>query len=289
MSSSGINGCDEKMVRLRANDGEEFEVAESVAVLSQTVKFVVEDAGGLGEDFVIPLLKVDGKTLAKILEYCKVHAEDGKSNAEKKEFDKKFVEVGQAEVYDLLTAANYLEIRELLDIMIQRVADMIKEKSSDNMSSSGANNGEKMVTLRANDGEEFAVAESVVALSHTIKFVLEDSTMGETSVIPLFKVDGKTLAKILEYCKVHTAVGKTDAEKEEFDRKFVEVDQTELYALLIATNYLGISELQEKLVRRVADMITGKTPEEIRETFNIKNDLSPEEEEEIKHENPWAF
>nr|GLL45766.1 SKP1-like protein 1A [Ipomoea trifida] len=150
------------------------------------------------------------------------------------------------------------------------------------MSSSGANNGEKTVTLRANDGEEFAVAESVVALSHTIKFVLEDSTMGETSVIPLFKVDGKTLAKILEYCKVHTAVGKTDAEKEEFDRKFVEVDQAELYALLIATNYLGISELQEKLVRRVADMITGKTPEEIRETFNIKKDLSPEEEEEIR-------
>nr|GMD93051.1 SKP1-like protein 1A [Ipomoea batatas] len=128
MSSSGINGC-EKMVRLRANDGEEFEVAESVAMLSQTVKFVVEDAGGLGEDIVIPLLKVDGKTLAKILEYCKVHAEDGKSNAEKKEFDKKFVEVGQAEVYDLLTAANYLEIRELLDIMIQRVADMIKGKN----------------------------------------------------------------------------------------------------------------------------------------------------------------
>nr|GLL45767.1 SKP1-like protein 1B [Ipomoea trifida] len=128
MSSSGINGC-EKMVRLRANDGEEFEVAESVAALSQTVKFVMEDAGGLGEDFVIPLLKVDGKTLAKILEYCKVHAAGGKSNAEKKEFDKKFVEVGQAEVYDLLTAANYLEIKELLDIMIQRVADMIKGKN----------------------------------------------------------------------------------------------------------------------------------------------------------------
>ncbi|XP_031132353.1 SKP1-like protein 11 [Ipomoea triloba] len=157
------------------------------------------------------------------------------------------------------------------------------------MSSSGANDGEKTVTLRANDGEEFAVAESVVALSHTIKFVLEDSTMGETSVIPLFKVDGKTLAKILEYCKMHTATEKTNAEKEEFDQKFVEVDQTELYALLIATNYLGISELQEKLVRRVADMIKGKNPEEIRNTFNIKNDLSPEEEEEIKHENPWVF
>ncbi len=32
----------------------------------------------------------------------------------------------------------------------------------------------------------------------------------------------------------------------------------------------------------------GKTPEEIRKTFNIKNDFTPEEEEEVR-ENQWAF
>jgi S-phase kinase-associated protein 1 len=36
-------------------------------------------------------------------------------------------------------------------------------------------------------------------------------------------------------------------------------------------------------------MIKGKTSEEIRETFNIVNDFSPEEEEEIRRENQWAF
>jgi S-phase kinase-associated protein 1 len=40
---------------------------------------------------------------------------------------------------------------------------------------------------------------------------------------------------------------------------------------------------------KVADMIKGKTPEELRATFNIKNDLSPEEEEQIRRENDWAF
>ncbi|XP_019170949.1 PREDICTED: SKP1-like protein 1A [Ipomoea nil] len=157
------------------------------------------------------------------------------------------------------------------------------------MSSSGANDGEKMVRLRTNDGEEFEVAESVAALSQTIKFVVEDSSMGENSVIPLPKVDGETLAKILEYCEVHTAAGKTNAEKKEFDQKFVEVEQAELYVLLTAADYLAISELKEKLVRRVVDMIKGKTPEEIRKTFNMENDLSPEEEEEIRNENPWAL
>ncbi|KAF0906827.1 hypothetical protein E2562_013225 [Oryza meyeriana var. granulata] len=39
----------------------------------------------------------------------------------------------------------------------------------------------------------------------------------------------------------------------------------------------------------VADTIKGKTPEEIREAYNIVNDLSRDEEEEIRRENAWAF
>ena len=35
-------------------------------------------------------------------------------------------------------------------------------------------------------------------------------------------------------------------------------------------------------------MIKGKSPEEIRETFNIENDFTPEEEEEIRRENAWG-
>ena len=33
----------------------------------------------------------------------------------------------------------------------------------------------------------------------------------------------------------------------------------------------------------------GKTPEEIREIFHIKNDYTKEEEDEIRRENQWAF
>ena len=39
----------------------------------------------------------------------------------------------------------------------------------------------------------------------------------------------------------------------------------------------------------VAGMMKGKTPEEIRKTFNIKNDYTPEEEAEIRREIQWAF
>nr|GMD83142.1 quinone oxidoreductase PIG3 [Ipomoea batatas] len=157
------------------------------------------------------------------------------------------------------------------------------------MSSSGINDGEKMVRLRANDGEEFEVAESVAALSQTVKFVVEDAGLGEECVIPLLKVDGKTLAKILEYCKVHAADGKSNAEKKEFDKKFVEVDQAEVYDLLTAANYLEIRELLDIMIQRVVDMIKGKTAEEIRKIFKIKNDFTPEEEEQMKRDNAWAF
>ena len=61
-----------------------------------------------------------------------------------------------------------------------------------------------------------------------------------------------------------------------------------LFALQ-AANYLDIKGLLDLTCQTVADMIKGKTPEEIRKTFNIKNDFTPEEEEEVRRENQWAF
>lgn len=61
------------------------------------------------------------------------------------------------------------------------------------------------------------------------------------------------------------------------------------FFFLQAANYLNIKGLLDLTCQTVADMIKGKTPEEIRKTFNIKNDFTPEEEEEVRRENQWAF
>jgi S-phase kinase-associated protein 1 len=42
------------------------------------------------------------------------------------------------------------------------------------------------------------------------------------------------------------------------------------------------------LCKTVAEMIRGKTPEQIRAHFNIVNDFTPEEEEQVRRENEWC-
>lgn len=56
-----------------------------------------------------------------------------------------------------------------------------------------------------------------------------------------------------------------------------------------ASCYLKIQNLNDLGCKTVANIIAGKTPEQIRQTFNIKNDFTREEEEEVKEEFAWAF
>lgn len=52
--------------------------------------------------------------------------------------------------------------------------------------------------------------------------------------------------------------------------------------MLQASSLLGLTLLTEMLAKTVADQIRGKSPEEIRKEFNIENDFTTEEEEELK-------
>jgi S-phase kinase-associated protein 1 len=51
---------------------------------------------------------------------------------------------------------------------------------------------------------------------------------------------------------------------------------------------LEVSGLEDVCCKSVANMIKGMSPEEIRRTFNIKNEFTPEEEEQIHQENAWC-
>ena len=149
----------------------------------------------------------------------------------------------------------------------------------------------------ANAVEE--VALEVANMSTTIKNMLEDFG-GEIPdmAIPLHNVTSNVLKKVVEYCNHHiqNPTPKSDENKDDkrtddisaWDKQFCSVDQATLFELILAANYLDIKPLLDLTCKTVANMIKGKTPEEIRKTFNIKNDFTPEEEEKVRKENEWC-
>lgn len=163
------------------------------------------------------------------------------------------------------------------------------------MSSSDAVD-KKMVVLMSSDGETFQVEEKVAIQSQTIKNFVEDCG-DDSGNFPLPNVRTPVLAKVVEYLKQHVnddnaladpAVSKNE-DLDKFDQEFVKVDQDMLFDILLAANYLNVEKLLNLLCKTVADMMRGKDTEQIRQTFNIKNDYTPEEEEEVRWENSWAF
>lgn len=75
---------------------------------------------------------------------------------------------------------------------------------------------------------------------------------------------------------------------QEWYATYVAVEQDVLFELILAANFMDIKPLLDLTCASVASMIKGKTPEEIRKTFNIVNDFTPEEEAQVREENKWC-
>ncbi|KAJ3286897.1 hypothetical protein HK104_008843 [Borealophlyctis nickersoniae] len=155
-----------------------------------------------------------------------------------------------------------------------------------------------MVKLTSSDGQEFTVAKEIACQSVLIKNMLEDVGDDVDQAIPLPNVSGPILTKVIEYATQHKddpplppedeVKPKSSDDIDEWDREFMNVDQGTLFELILAANYLDMKGLLDLGCKTVANMIKGKSVEEIRKTFNIVNDFTPEEEEQIRKENEWC-
>ncbi|KAF5514620.1 E3 ubiquitin ligase complex SCF subunit scon-3 [Colletotrichum fructicola] len=161
---------------------------------------------------------------------------------------------------------------------------------------------EQKIWVQSNDSITLPVDRVVAERSMLIKNMLEDvgdDAISQENPIPIPNVNEAVLRKVIEWCEHHrndppvNADEENDARKktteiEEWDQKFMQVDQEMLFEIILASNYLDIKPLLDVGCKTVANMIKGKSPEEIRKTFNITNDFTPEEEEQIRRENEWA-
>ena len=77
---------------------------------------------------------------------------------------------------------------------------------------------------------------------------------------------------------------------DDWEKAFLgKLEPPQLLELILAANYLDAKDLLHMTCTAVADALAGKTPEEIRKLYNIVNDFTPEEEEQIRRENEWAM
>jgi len=113
------------MVLLTTSDNEHFTVDRDVAERSVLIKQMIEDIGET--DQPIPLPNVSASVLTKVLEYCSHHRNDPPASSDEtdemrrratdiSEWDAKFIQVDQEMLFEIILAANYLDIKSLLDI-----------------------------------------------------------------------------------------------------------------------------------------------------------------------------
>ena len=113
--------------------------------------------------------------------------------------------------------------------------------------------------------------------------------------IPLPNVRSDILIKVIDFCTHYKAEPMNEIEKplksgnmteivQPWYSDFVNVEHTALFEMILAANYMNIQPLLDLTSAAVAAIVKGKNPEEIRKSYNITNDFTPEEEAQAHEE-----
>ena len=133
-------------IKLKSSDGKVFEVNDKILSLSKFLKDMIDNNKGIEQEITIN--KVDAKNLEKIIEYLKHHETEKPKVIPKplpsndlksilSEWDYNFINpLTLEEVIDLINAANFLDIGDLIALGSAKLAaemmtgpiDKVREK-----------------------------------------------------------------------------------------------------------------------------------------------------------------
>lgn len=132
-------------------------------------------------------------------------------------------------------------------------------------------------------------------MSTLVATTIDDDAEDEDEVreIPLPNVKDVVLKKVIEYCTHYKSEPMTPIQTPLKSSKiedmvqpwyadFVKVEQGLLFELVTASNFMDIKPLLDLTCLAVAVFIKGKQASELRAIFNISNDLTPEEEAQVR-------
>mmetsp|Transcript_2310 Transcript_2310/g.5488 ORF Transcript_2310/g.5488 Transcript_2310/m.5488 type:complete len:163 (-) Transcript_2310:1122-1610(-) len=150
------------------------------------------------------------------------------------------------------------------------------------------------ITLETYDKHHVKVPKSIATRSAIINMMIED-TGDVNEVVPLADKSCtlSIIQRVVEYLVKHAEFEATSADDEvvnAFDKEFQEQTDEIIFQTILAANFLDIKNLLELMCKKVADEIKKcKTPDDIRDRFNIRQDYTPEEVEEVKRAHPWIY
>jgi S-phase kinase-associated protein 1 len=173
------------------------------------------------------------------------------------------------------------------------------------MSSNSANTELNSTTdttfnLVSSDGDLFPITTAAAWQSRVLRDAFLCGIEPTSDLEAPVSVGSKTLPNIIEWMEHHKNDEINDEDEDnawrlpagfraaEWDQKFLEVDQSTLFEYVLAANFLEIHLFYHLLCKAIADLIKGKTTEEMRKIFAIENDWPEGEEERIREENAWA-
>ncbi|CAK4097635.1 unnamed protein product [Aphanomyces euteiches] len=129
----------ERKVNLVSSEGESFEVAYDVAIMSNLVKEQIEDTSDETQE--IPLPNVKTNVLVKVVEFINYHHANPMKEIPKpiktkfedvvEKWDLDFINQPYEMIFELILAANYLDIKSLLELACAKVSGIIFGKTPD--------------------------------------------------------------------------------------------------------------------------------------------------------------
>lgn len=123
------------MIKVTSSDNQTFEAEEKVLFQSALIKNIVSDLDNSDQE--IPLANVTGCILKKIIKYAEHHKDDEPvkeeaptNSAIADKWDIEFMNLPKDTILEIILAANYLDMENLLNLGCKTVANMIKGKSA---------------------------------------------------------------------------------------------------------------------------------------------------------------
>jgi S-phase kinase-associated protein 1 len=152
---------------------------------------------------------------------------------------------------------------------------------------------EFFITIVSSDQFEIKDVSSYICnMSQVIKCIIENCPdmiiEGEQKKIVISNITGDILQKVLDWMKYHYNNQPQKIERPittndlstivcEWDFNYINIEIDTIIDLMNAANYLDISGLLDLCCAKMASIIKGKSPAEIRDILKITNDIDPSE------------